>query len=167
MVFNMKSSMFRKSDSIRIEDVPVTSTGERQDLRKLLMWHSTEKPIHVSPQNESTLDALKDIREQMDVLRSDMFWTKKNIRVMMKNVESIKKSTHTMVQKIDDAIAEEITDDNYNMTLSQIQDLILETVDRDKPFYPSDVAMEYGLDFDKVDEAIDMLRKEGRIIDRD
>ena len=72
-----------------------------------------------------------------------------------------------MVQKIDDAIAEEITDDNYNMTLSQIQDLILKTVDRDKPFYPSDVAMEHGLDFDKVDEAIDMLRKEGRIIDRD
>ena len=84
MVFNMKSSMLRKSDSVRIEDVTVTPIRERQDLHKFLMWHNTEKPIHASPQNESTLDVLKDIREQMDVLRSDMFWTKKNIRAMMK-----------------------------------------------------------------------------------
>ena len=56
---------------------------------------------------------------------------------------------------------------NSDLTSKEIRDLILAEVELDKPFYPSDLAEEYGLDLDSTLEAIDMLRKEGRIIDRD
>ena len=99
------------------------------------------------------IEATGELRGQMRVLVEDMEWVKENMRVIL--------------QKLDEGTAEEASPDNYDMTASQIRDLILEKMDPDKPFYPSDLAMEYGLDFDVVLEAVDILREEGRIVVRD
>lgn len=70
------------------------------------------------------------------------------------------------MQKIDDVTTEEVSDKTYNMTPDEIRDLMVEKIELDKSFYPSDIAMEYGLDYDRVLKAVDILRKEGRIVDR-
>ena len=102
---------------------------------------------------ESQIEVIGELQGQMRVLVEDMGWVKENMR--------------TILQKLDEGTAEEASTDNYDMTAGQIRDLILEKMDIDKPFYPSDLAMEYGLDFDVVLEAVDILREEGRIVVRD
>ena len=94
--------------------------------------------------------AIGELRGQMQTLVDDMGWVKENMRVIL--------------QKLDEGTAGEISPDNYDMTASQIRGLILEKMGPGKPFYPSDLAMEYGLDFDAVLEAVGMLREEGRIV---
>ena len=85
----------------------------------------------------------------------------------MEDMEYIKEGMRIVMQKLEDDDAGEDAPNNYDMTASQIRDLILDKVGLDKPFYPSDLAMDYGLDFDAMLEAVDMLRREGRIVDRD
>lgn len=55
--------------------------------------------------------------------------------------------------------------DNYDMTAEQVRDLILANYKLGVPFYPSDVADDHGLDYDTVVQAMNMLRKEGRMKD--
>ena len=115
-------------------------------------------------QNESPLDVLKNIREQMESMRGDIYQNKKIMQSVIKALNEIKRNQHIMMQKIDDVTTEKISDETYNMTPDEIRDLMVEKIELDKPFYPSDIASEYGLDYDMVVKAIDMLRKEGRII---
>lgn len=56
--------------------------------------------------------------------------------------------------------------DNSDMSVEEVKELILAEVELDRPFYPSDLAEEYGLDLNATLEAVDMLRKEGRIKDK-
>lgn len=117
-------------------------------------------------QDESFMDVLKNIREQMEGIRDDTYQNTKIMYNMFKILNQIKRDQRIMMQKIDDATTEEISDETYNMTPDEIRNLMVEKVELDKSFYPSDIAIEYGLDYDKVLKAIDILRKEGRIINR-
>ena len=117
-------------------------------------------------QYESPLDVLKNIREQMEGMRSDAYRNEKIMHNLIMTLNQIKKNQRTMMQKIDEATTEEVSDETYNMASDEIRDLMVEKVELDKLFYPSDIAIEYGLDYDRVLKAIDILRKEGRIIDR-
>lgn len=68
------------------------------------------------------------------------------------------------VQNQDLSVGDEAPD-NYDMTPRQIKAMILEKIGVGEPFYPSDLAIEQGLDFDAVIKAVEMLREEGRIIE--
>ena len=96
----------------------------------------------------SPTDAEEDLREQVQMLREDVAWIREAMRLIIQNLDE------------GDVPA------NHNMTPNEIKNLILTEVGLDKPFYPSDLAEEYGLDLDAVDEAVDMLRKEGRVAER-
>lgn len=96
----------------------------------------------------SPADAEEDLREQVQMLREDVAWIREAMRLIIQNLDE------------GDVPA------NHNMTPNEIKNLILTEVGLDKPFYPSDLAEEYGLDLDAVDEAVDMLRKEGRVAER-
>ena len=117
-------------------------------------------------QDEYLTDVLKNIREQMEGIWDDTYRNTKTMHDMLKILNQIKRDQCIMMQKIGDAATEEISDETYNMTPDEIRNLMVEKVELDKSFYPSDIAIEYGLDYDKVLKAIDILRKEGRIVDR-
>ena len=75
----------------------------------------------------------------------------------------------TIVKEIQEALkagdfAEE-GPDNYDKTPEQVRDLIIANYKLGVPFYPSDVADDHGLDYDTVVQAMDILRKEGRLKD--
>ena len=55
------------------------------------------------------------------------------------------------------------TSNNFNMTQTQVRELILNETSDGKPFYPSDIAMEHGLDLEVVVNAVDNLRNEGKL----
>ena len=99
-------------------------------------------------------------------MRGDTYRNEKIMRNVAMALNQIKRNQRIMMQKIDDATTEEVSDETYNMTPDEIRNLMVEKVELDKSFYPSDIAMEYGLDYDRVLKAIEILRKEGRIIDR-
>ena len=120
---------------------------------ELMHRRSAEALKHPSMQDEPLYERVRRLQEQMQVLMEDMEYIKEGMRMVM--------------QKLEDDDAGEDAPNNYDMTASQIRDLILDKVGLDKPFYPSDLAMDYGLDFDAVLEAVDVLRREGRIVDRD
>ena len=117
-------------------------------------------------QDESPLDVLKNIREQMEGMRGDTNRNEKIMRNVVIALNQIRMNQRIMMKKIDDVTTKKISDETYNMTPDEIRDLMVEKVELDKPFYPSDIASEYGLDYDMVLKAIDILRREGRIIDR-
>ena len=80
------------------------------------------------------------------------------MQIIREDVEWIKQAVRIIIDNLDDG---EDAPNNRDMTPNEIKELILAEVGLDKPFYPSDLAEEYGLDLDAVDEAVDMLRKEG------
>ena len=102
----------------------------------------------------------------MEGMRGDSYRNEKNMRNVITSLNKIKTNQRIMMQKIDDVTAEDVSDETHNMTPDEIRDLMVEKVELDKSFYPSDIAIKYGLDYDRVLKAIDILRKEGRIIDR-
>ena len=98
-------------------------------------------------------NTVMELQEQLRYISEDMKWTRETMR--------------GIGQILEDEMANADVPANSDLTSKEIRDLILAEVELDKPFYPSDLAEEYGLDLDSTLEAIDMLRKEGRIIDRD
>lgn len=66
------------------------------------------------------------------------------------------------MDKSDDVMGD-VPRDIRKMSTDEIRKLILGKVGVDKPFFPSDVAFDYDLDYDAVLEAIESLRREGRI----
>ena len=87
------------------------------------------------------------------------------MQILREDVEWIREAIRTIIQRLDDETLD--APDNHDMTPNEIKDLILAEVGLDKPFYPSDLAEEYGLDLDAVYEAVDILRKDGRVVERD
>lgn len=81
------------------------------------------------------------------------------------DMASIKDDMRNLLDKLDDMTGEahEEPQNIREMTTDEIKKLILVEVGVDKPFYPSDVAFDYDLDYDAVLEAVESLRREGRI----
>lgn len=137
-------------ESIELEDLTPMFVQRR------LQAHSISK-LHLKARSRSgtqdtpPTDAAGDLREQVQILREDVEWIREAIR--------------TIIQRLDDETLD--APDNHDMTPNEIKDLILAEVGLDKPFYPSDLAEEYGLDLDAVYEAVDILRKDGRVVERD
>lgn len=129
-----------------LSDAPTTEPT----LRNVPSGRRRLRNMESMPDEHST--QIENLHEQVHTLVDNMDWVKEGIR--------------TILQKLEDESAWDKPPDNYDMTASQIKDLILEEVGLDKPFYPSDLAMEYGLDLDAVYEAVNILRAEGRVIDR-
>lgn len=103
-----------------------------------------------SQQNEYLFRMMVGIGDDVRSLKEDIAWMRNLMRSTMQ-------SQNTLVS--------DGTPDNYDMTPEQIKEMILEKIGLDKPFYPSDLATEYGLDFDAVLEAVEILRQEGRIVE--
>ena len=103
-----------------------------------------------SQQNKYLLHLMIETRNEVRNLKEDVAWMRNIIRKNMQNQDIL--------------VSNEIPD-NYDMTPEQIKEMILEKIGVDKPFYPSDFAIEQGLDFEAVIKAIEMLRQEGRIIE--
>ena len=100
-------------------------------------------------------------------LQTDVKQLNEQIDWLMRAAHDMKKMEGTIndIKKILEAMQEgENVPDNYDMTAEQIRDLILEKYDLSKPTYSSDVAEEHGLDYDEVLKAVDLLRKEGRVV---
>ena len=161
----------------QLHDVPPLIENERlriNDKKRLELFQllsnspMTSHPDQKNDHPQATLvDVLFSMATQMEIMTRVMYSTKKTTNDVVKTVNKIQKDQCIIMQKIDDAITEEVTDETYNMTADKIRDLMVEKIKLDKPFYPSDIAIEYGLTYDSVLEAIDILRKEGRIIDQD
>lgn len=121
-----------------VHEEPYTSKGSTQTL------------THPSTQDESLEESVRKMQEQMQSLIEDVEWMREGIRVI--------------IHRLDDDVEEE-SPDNYDMTPDQIRDLILEKVQVGEPFYASDIASKYGLDYDAVVTAIEQLRAKGKIND--
>lgn len=103
----------------------------------------------------------------MQKLQTDIKQLNEQIDWLMRAVHDMKKMEGTIndIKKILEAMQEdENVPDNYDMTAEQIKNLILEKYDLSKPTYPSDVAEAHGLDYDEVLKAVDLLRKECRVV---
>ena len=86
------------------------------------------------------------------------------IQNLRKDVAQLRDLIRDMAQSQDTPVNSD-TPDNYDMTPEQVKEIILEKVGLNRSFYPSDLSMKYGLDFDTVLEAVEILRQEGRIIE--
>ena len=53
--------------------------------------------------------------------------------------------------------------DNYDMPADQVRELVIAKCPRGMQFYPSDLAFEYGLDYDVVVKVVDQMRREGLV----
>ena len=53
--------------------------------------------------------------------------------------------------------------DNYDMSVEGVKSLLLKVCKQGSKFYPSELAVEHGLDYDTVLEAVASLKKEGRV----
>lgn len=57
--------------------------------------------------------------------------------------------------------------DNSGMSQSEIRRLLMIKCKSGESYYPSDLAFEYGLDFDEVIKAVDYFRRMGMVKDGD
>ena len=89
----------------------------------------------------------------------------KSLESVGQDVEVIKNDVHNLLHKPVDENGDEYekSQEIIDMPVDKIKELILSTVGIDNLFYPSDIAMDHNLDYDAVMEAVDMLRREGRI----
>ena len=83
----------------------------------------------------------------------------------MGEVAMMRADIRSLVDKVDNLTRD--TDfeeyDVREMPKDEIKKLILEEMGGGNPFYPSDVAQDHNLHYDAVMEAVEELRKEGRI----
>lgn len=85
---------------------------------------------------------------------------------MERNVELMKGDIRNIMKKLDDVTNEDgELRETEKMPVGDIKNLILTEMEVDKPFYPSDVALDHNLDYDDVLEAVELLRREGHIKD--
>lgn len=109
-------------------------------------------PMTVQPVHELVQLMLTRQAQLQNVIHS----YKKEMAELREDIADIKKMLEPS------RVGNDITD-NYDMTVEQIRDMILEKYDLLKPVYPSDIADDNGLDYDAVIEAIEMLRRDGRV----
>lgn len=89
--------------------------------------------------------------------------------MMPESVGDLTQERYGMIRGKLDKIRDIATDNrprvlkNYNMPVDEVKSLILKECAAGKPFYPSDVAKKHEVNYDTVDEAVEQLRKEGRI----
>ena len=163
-MINTKQSPHDESTSI-VADRLFPSNKEYQNRYESVINDTITK--YTNSKIDYSSDIFANMLGQMEILTKAVYSTKEYMEDIIQILNKIQENQRVMTQKIDDATTEEIPDETYNMTSDKIRDLMIEKVELDKPFYPSDIATEHGLDYDRVLETIEMLRKEGRIIDRD
>ena len=83
--------------------------------------------------------------------------------MLVENVDWLVESNRAIQKVMVGDVAEGQVPDNHDMTQDQIKELILKEVSIGESFYPSDIAIKYGLDFDTVTEVVDRLSSEGRM----
>lgn len=103
-----------------------------------------------STDNQPTLDELKDMMQSMQ-----------------QDVDKLKNDMHVLLRKLDDKWWDGFgePEELVEMPKEEIKKLILDKIGRGKIFYPSDIAMDYNLDYDAVLEAVKDLRHEHHIED--
>lgn len=115
---------------------------------------------------------LNDVIRMQMTLHYDNVELKKNIMTLYYDNVELKKNNKMLQDEI--KIVRELLEsrldiqdgpDNYDMAPDQIKELILEQVQVGEPFYASDIASKYGLDYDAVVTAIEQLRAKGKIND--
>ena len=86
----------------------------------------------------------------------------KDMKVLSNDVHATRKliSAH-------EAAITESSSDNFTLTNTQIKELVLDETRDGRPFYPSDIAMEHGLDLEAVVTAVEELRDEGKLERKD
>lgn len=87
------------------------------------------------------------------------------VQNMQQDIKAIKNDMRDLLRKLDGKEWEGYgePEEIVEMSVDEIQKLILDTVGRDKLFYPSDIALEYNLDYNAVLEAVRMLRRKRSI----
>lgn len=55
--------------------------------------------------------------------------------------------------------------DNFDMPVDKVKELILKECNLGKKYYPGEIAVDYGINYDTVLKAVDILRSEGHIED--
>ena len=101
-----------------------------------------------------------ELLEHMAIAIRDL----RNLAIRMgKDVEIMKGDMRNILRKLDDMEGSWEPQETEEMSVDEIKKLILDEVGVDKPFYPSDVALKHNLDYDAVLEAVEALRRDGRI----
>lgn len=85
------------------------------------------------------------------------------VQSMQQDIRAIRNDVRDLLRKLDDKEWEDYgePEEIVEMSVDEIKKLILTKMDKSKPFYPSDVADDYNLDYDSVTEAVEELLCEG------
>lgn len=86
---------------------------------------------------------------------------KANLTAMQKQIDSVASAVQDIKAALD--VPNNNGPDNYSMSPEQAKALIVANYPLGVPVYPSDIAIDNGLEYKTVLAAIDLLRKEGRI----
>ena len=125
---------------------------------------STEQSIATMQKTMRWTDSIQpDLDEQVMQLASEMRELKKDVMILMEKVDWLIESNRAIQKVVVTDTDDEQIPDNFDMTQDQIKELILREVSVGESFYPSDIAVKHGLDFDAVLEVVDRLRSEGRM----
>ena len=102
--------------------------------------------------------------ESVDVTKA-ICEIQESIQTMQQDIEEIKKDMSDLRSKLDDKWWEGFGEPKelVEMSVDEIKKLILTKMDKSKPFYPSDVADDYNLDYNAVTKAVEELLREGRL----
>ena len=89
----------------------------------------------------------------------------KSVHTIQQDIKTIKNDMRNLLHKLDDKEWEGYgePEELVEMSVDEIKELILTRMDKSKPFYPSDVADDYNLDYNAVTEAVEELLREGHL----
>lgn len=111
----------------------------------------------------STSDRLT--AESVNYMMQTIIELKMAVNEACQDVAMMRDEVRSLADKLDD-ITKETDFEGYDvreMPVDEIKKLLLDKMGGGEPFYPSDIATDYNLDYDAVMEAVGVLRKEGRI----
>lgn len=99
------------------------------------------------------------------ILTQTIYDLQDTVQNMQQEVKTIKEDMQDLLRKLDDKEWEGYgePEELVEMSVNEIKELILTKMDKSKPFYPSDVADDYNLDYTAVREAVEELISEGRL----
>lgn len=99
-------------------------------------------------------------------IQNELIWARRDRESMLKQIESQQKlleSQRDTIKLLESHLDIQDVPDNYDMSVEDIKKLLAKECKSGQQYYPSDIALDHGLDYDKVLEAVASLKEEGLI----
>ena len=87
----------------------------------------------------------------------------RELRRLNRRIDELLEEQKRLREMVADVIPVSDVPDNTDMTVDEVKKLIMDVCERGEKYYPAELAVDHGLDYDTVLKAVESLQKTGHV----